>query len=122
MSGIRYLDFQYGSAPQWRYVMGPPDSRDFRWPPVGTDRVEMRVDPREGGYYSPLVMTGDWCIFRLLDQSRREGGGTFAWSFPSSSGSAATLTARLSLSGGDQSFILDGHFTMFKCPESVCRR
>lgn len=122
MRDIRYIDFQYGSAPPWRYVMGPPVSRDFRWPPVGTDRVEMRVDPREGGYYQPLVKTGDWCIFRLLDAARNEGGGTFAWDFESSSGNAPTLTARLTLSGGDQAFILDGHFTMFKCPESVCRR
>ncbi|MBD3298662.1 MAG: hypothetical protein GF341_08415, partial [candidate division Zixibacteria bacterium] len=122
MKDIRYLDFQYGSAAPWRYVMGPPVSRDFRWPPVGTDRVEMRVDPRKGGYYQPLVRTGDWCIFRLLDAGRHEGGGTYAWNFESSSGNAPTLTARLTLSGGDQAFILDGHFTMFKCPETVCQR
>ncbi len=119
MTGVRNMEFRYSSDQVFNYGMGGSQTRDYKWPQAGNGDCELRVFANQvGAYCQPLSFQGEWGVFRLFDAATERTGGRMAWDFPASDG--RTLRARLALSGGDAAFILDGHFTRFQCPPSVC--
>lgn len=119
LSGIRTMHFEYSTEPMWTYVAGQPQSRDYKWPQPGGGRCALWIEAIDNAFYPRLEFDGDWGIFKFFDKAQPRSGGKLAWTFESSNG--RPLEVQLSLTGNQASFILNGHFTQFRCPETVCR-
>ncbi len=57
------------------YGHGPVTATAMQWPGPGT-RSRIAFQPSEAGGQSMAIFEGPWSFFRLLDQARRQGGGT----------------------------------------------
>lgn len=118
MPGVRSLHLTYPPEPEWTYVMGQPQRREYKWPQAGSGTCDLRITALGEAYFEPKRQQGPWGIFRLFDDASRRSSGDLAWDFRSRDGQ--TLTAKMTLGGSDAQFILSGHFTQFKCPPTVC--
>lgn len=118
MPGVRSLHLTYPPEPEWTYVMGQPQRREYKWPQPGAGTCDLRITALGDAYFEPKRHQGPWGIFRLFDEATRRSSGELVWEFKSRDGQL--LNAKLTLGGSDARFILDGHFTQFKCPPSVC--
>jgi type VI secretion system protein ImpL len=119
LSGIRTMHFEYSTEPMWTYVAGQPQTRDYRWPQPGGGKTALWIESIDNAFYPRLEFDGDWGIFKFFDRAQQKPGGKLSWTFESSNG--RPLEVQLSLTGSQSSFIMNGHFTQFRCPESVCR-
>lgn len=119
LSGIRRVHFQYANLPEWVYVAGQPQQRQYKWPQPGGGNCKLWIEAIENVFYQRKEFSGDWGIFKFFDEAERRPGGRLAWKFESQGG--PTLEVQLKLSGSHAQFIRDGHFTQFRCPETVCR-
>jgi type VI secretion system protein ImpL len=118
MPGVRSLHLTYPPEPEWTYVMGQPQRRDYKWPQPGAGTCDLRITSLGDAYFEPKRHQGPWGIFRLFDEATVRSSGDLVWVFKSRDGQS--LNAKLTLGGSDARFILDGHFTQFKCPPTVC--
>jgi type VI secretion system protein ImpL len=117
LNGIRRVHFQYANNPEWVYVAGQPQRRSYVWPPAGEGRCQLWIEALGNGFYNKKEYTGDWGIFKFFDEAKRRGN-RLVWEFKSQG--YPTLEVQFTLGGDHASFINEGHFTQFQCPESVC--
>ena len=120
LKGVSTLHFRYSTEPEWTYVAGQPQTRPYRWPQPGGGGCKIWIEANDNVYYNPIEYDGDWGIFKFFDRAKRLPDGRLSWDFTSRSG-GTPLSVQLSLTGSSASFILNGHFTRFRCPEFVCR-
>jgi type VI secretion system protein ImpL len=118
MTSLSSIRLEYSTDPAFEYMMGSPQTREYRWPQSQRGDARLAITSNQDGlYFQPLSGNGEWGIFRLIDQAEK-AGNVLTWNFQTPDG--RRQKAILRLGGSDASFILSGHFTRFQCPQSVC--